>query len=284
MTMQPRHPYARSTSRRDGGYVFLLILMLITIAAITSGASLERASMQTHLTQMQIEGYERYHELQGVKTIAQIFLFRQESQNLQELANTGRPVQTLRFDDGLIIKMYVQDGQGTILRNTADLTEDNSLRFIRATLSRIPEDRLDLTRTAGPWKVSLRAAPDGVLMAMAGGDHDLYEGLREARDEEVPDSGQLIRILDRHGVETPAAQAVARNIIFQTSLWRIDLEVVRPNQTNYYTTTVLRLNNFPRILEWDALSHPSQVVGFGSLGGRAPPSNVVPPAPNNRRR
>ena len=91
MTHQQIQPAARSTSPREGGYVFLLVLMLITIAAITSGASLERATMQSHLTQMQIEGYERYHELQGVKSIAQIFLFRQESQNLQELANTGRP-------------------------------------------------------------------------------------------------------------------------------------------------------------------------------------------------
>lgn len=284
MTNQPSHPAVRSASRRDGGYVFLLVLMLITIAAITSGASLERASMQTHLAQMQIEGYERYHELQGAKTIAQIYLFRQESQNLQELANTGRPVQTLRFDDGLIINMYVQDGQGTILRNTSDLTHDEALRFIRATLARIPADRLDLTRAVGPWKVSLRAAPDDVLLAMAGGDRDLYNGLREARDEQVPDSGQLIRILDRKGVETPAAQAVARNFVFQSSLWRIDLEVVRPNQTNYYTATVLRRNNLPKILEWDALSHPSQVTGFGPLGGRAGPANVARPAPNNRRR
>lgn len=270
--------------RQRRGFVFVMVLALIGVATITLASAIRRATLQGQLAQMQIEGYERHHEMQGVKALVQMYLFRQDAQDLRDLASSGTPVQTIRFDNAKTIRLYVQDGQGTVLRNLMEVDDAEGQRFLEATLSRLPPGRLDLTRLSGPWKVSLAAAPDEVLVAIAGDDPSLASALIAARDEEVGNTGEMLQMLDSHGVETVTAQAVSRNLDFEPFVWRIDVEVIDRRGDRYYSTMASRRGNLPRILEWHTLNRSDEVLGFGPLAGHPERANVVRRPPNNRIR
>jgi len=277
-----KQPGARRHQRR--GFVFVMIMVMIAVAVITLGSSIDRATMQSNLTQMQLDGYQEHHEMQGIKAIVQVFLFRQEAQNLPEISNTGQPVRDIIFEDGRRVRLYVQDGQGTLLRNLVEVDTPEGQRFVSATLSRIPEDHTEFTRLSGPWKVSIRSAPDSVLEAMSGGDLDIFSGLRQARDDAVENVGELLRALDRAGVDPTVAQALSRNITFAPVVWRVDVEVTDAGSTRYYSTMVTRRGNVPRLMEWRNLHSPLEVLGFGQLGGTAGRRNVAVSSAKSRRR
>lgn len=260
-----------------GGYVFLIVLVFLVVASIITAAALRRAGMQAVLAEDQFNSYLRHHELQGVRAIADVWLLRNDAAELEKHANTGEPVTKQLVEDTLY-RIYVQDGQGTVLNNLIGISGSVPQTWLVEMLSRLPPDRPDLTRAVGPWQLSLRAAPDEVLEAMAGGDPALAIALRQARDDEVSDASALIDVLQEGGADVLAAQAIARNVTFKPSLWRIDIEVERiPDPIRRYVLLVEKARNLPRTLEWRALDRGEAVVGFGPLGGK-PESALRGPA------
>lgn len=258
----------RRRGRRPDGFVFLVILSFLAIAVIITVAALRRASMQGLLVEDQFTSYVRYHELQGVRAIADVWLLRNDASELQKLANTGEPVLRQLVDE-TVYRVYVQDGQGTVLDNLVGVTGSVPQAWLVEMLNRLPPDRPDLTRAVGPWQVSIRSAPDEVLEAMAGHDPGLADALKRARDENISDAATLISELQKNGADPLAAQAIARNVSFQPTLWRIDVEVDQPPEPiRRYVMLVQKNRNIPKTLEWRALERGEEVMGFGLLGGK----------------
>lgn len=255
------------------GYVFLIVLMFLVISAIITGAALRRAGMQAQIAEDQFQSYQRYHELQGVRAISDVWLLRNDAADLEKHANTGEPVTKQLVEDTLY-RIYVQDGQGTVLNNLTGISGSVPQTWLIEMLSRLPADRPDLTRAVGPWQLSIRTAPDEVLDAMAGGDPALAIALRQARDEEVTDASELMTILQEAGADSLAAQAIARNVTFKPSLWRIDIEVEAPSgPIRRYVLLIEKARNLPRTLEWRVIDRDEAVQGFGALGGK--PENAL---------
>ncbi len=245
------------------GFVFLVVLMLLAISGIVIAAALRRSAMQALVVEDQLDSYIRYHELQGVRSIADVWLLRNDTETLKRNANTGLPVVTQLIDE-TVYRIYVQDGQGTVLTNLLGQTGSVPQTWLVEMLSRIPQDRPDLTRSVGPWQVSLRSAPDEVIEAMAAGDPAVALALRSARDEEIANVSDLISELDKQQVNGLTAQAIARNLTFDPSLWRIDVEAERPpNPIRRYVLLVERARNVPRTLEWRVLERNESMRGFG---------------------
>jgi len=268
---------AHARGARRGGFAFLLVLALIGIAALMIGAAVNRSTMEANLAQMQIDGYKRHHEARGMVTHVQMYASRSESNEIRELLNTGEPVRTITdAETRSTIRIYAQDGQGGILRNLPAVESETGRRFLEAALQRIPGDRLDLVRTNGPWQVSFLAAPQEVLWAISGGNDDLFEELVAAQEDGVSDSGELIRFLDRRGIETAVASAVTSNFVFVPQVWRFDVEVQTERETRHYSVWIKSRTTPPVVLEWRSLADPSQVVGFGRLGGLPEGSNLAP--------
>ncbi len=249
-------------------YVFLIVLVFLVISTILTAAALRRAGMQAVVAEDQLHSYMRHHELQGVRAIADVWLMRNDASSLEELANSGEPV-TRQLVEDVVYRIYVQDGQGTVLNNLLGITGSVPQTWLVQMLSRLPPDRPDLTRAVGPWQLSIRSAPDEVLEAMAGGDPALAIALRQARDEDVKDAADLIARLQNAGADVLASQAIARNVTFKPTLWRIDIEVERPpDPIRRYVLLVQKARNIPRTLEWRAIAHGEAVMGFGPLGGK----------------
>lgn len=271
-------PLAHNTTRRrrrgDGrpqrnsGFIFVIVLIFLVTSTIITAAALRRAGMQALIAEDQFNSYLRHHELQGVRSIADVWLLRNDAGDLEKNANTGEPV-TRQLVEDTIYRIYVQDGQGTVLNNLVGISGSVPQTWLVEMLSRLPPDRPDLTRAVGPWQLSIRSAPDEVLEAMSGGDPALAIALRKARDEGVTDANALINMLQEAGADVLAAQAIARNISYKPSLWRIDIEVERPPEpVRRYVLLVEKARNLPRTLEWRAIDRGEAVLGFGPLGGK----------------
>lgn len=263
-------PIARSAARPrcEAGYVFLIVLVFLVISTIITAAALRRAGMQALIAEDQFQSYLRHHELQGVRAIADVWLLRNDAADLEKNANTGEPVTKQLVEDTLY-RIYIQDGQGTVLNNLVGISGSVPQTWLVEMLSRLPQDRPDLTRAVGPWQLSLRSAPDEVLEAMAGGDPALAIALRNARDDGVNDPAKLIEALQEAGADVLAAQAIARNVTFKPTLWRIDIEVERtPDPIRRYVLLVEKARNLPRTLEWRVIDRGEAVLGFGALGGK----------------
>lgn len=257
-----------SRKRHPRGYVFLIVLIFLVISSIITAAALRRAGMQAMIAEDQFQSYLRHHELQGVRAIADVWLLRNDAADLEKNANTGEPVTKQLVEDTLY-RIYIQDGQGTVLNNLVGITGSVPQTWLIEMLSRLPPDRPDLTRAVGPWQLSLRTAPDEVLEAMSGGDPALAIALRNARDEGVNDAAKLIEALQEAGADVLAAQAIARNVTFKPTLWRIDIEVEGPTgPVRRYVLLVEKARNLPRTLEWRVIDRGEAVLGFGPLGGK----------------
>ncbi len=260
----------------ERGFAFLLVLALVGIATLMIGAAVNRATVEANFAQMQIDGYERHHEVRGVVSQVQVFVSRAESSEMYEQLNTGEPVQVTSFaDTRTVVRMYAQDGQGGILRNIDSISDDTGRRFLEAALMRIPGNRMDLVRMNGPWQVSFRSAPEEVLWAMCAGDRNLFDNLKAAQRRDITDQGDLIRFLDGRGIEVPVATAVTANFVFVPQVWRFDVEVERDGRISAYCVWVKSRTAPPEVLEWRTLHDTSQVVGFGALGGFPVGSNLA---------
>lgn len=264
-----RHPSGRR------GFALLTVLMLVVIASIVIGAALQRASLQNLIVEQQIDGYQRHHELQGVRAMVDAWLAKGESiSKLTEFANTGETVDRIALESGVTYRVYAQDGQGTLLTNLSGIVGDVPRRWIISTLSRMPPDRPDLTRDAGPWRISLPAAPDEVLQAMSGDDPTIFSALKVARDEQVATVSEFLSTVQSRGVEDLTATTLSRYIVYSPDLWRFDIEAIHPDRTERYVVFAYVKGNNRKILAWRELRHEGEVRGFGPGAGRWPHESV----------
>lgn len=248
----PPAPSRVSRAAGPRGFAFLLLLSMLVVAAIVVATGLRRASAHALLVEKQLEGYRRHHEMLGIRDYIRTWIGRpkNDAAQLTQFAAAGEPVHRLVLDHTVVVLISVQDGQGTVLRNLADVSNAEMRRWLVELLGRLPRDRPDLTRRSGPPHISLRHAPDEVLDALAAYDPRTSEALREARDRGVANPTELQMLLTRAGVETMLAQAVMKYITFEPSLWRLNVEVVYPDRVNRYTLLAEKRANISSLHEW----------------------------------
>lgn len=236
------------------GFVFLTVMLMLAIAAIILGVALQRSNMHATITQRQIDGYIEHHELLGIRDYAKNWLDRQNDPGkLAAYAESGDVAHRFALDEGTVLRIYVTDGQGTVLRGLAAVPNRETRRWLAGVLARIPQDRSDLTRRSGPPQVSIRSAPDEVLLAIAGGNQELFAALVSARSKEVKNPVELLQALDRAGVDANVAQTLGRHLVVEPSLWRLNVEAVHPEGIRRYTLLAEKRQNVTQMHEWRAV-------------------------------
>jgi len=148
----------------------------------------------------------------------------------------------------VVILISVQDGQGTVLRSLDAVQDPDTQRWLVEVLSRLPQGRPDLTRRSGNWRISLNAAPDEVLEALAAFDGRTLEALREARTAKDPTEFQMI--MERRRVEPLVQQVLMNGLVFEPTLWRMNIEVVHPDRISRYTLLAEKKLNSTKLHEW----------------------------------
>lgn len=261
----PSTPLSRASRP---GFVFVLVLMLLVLAGIVVGASLQRSTASMLMAERQLEGYRKHHEMLGIRDYASSWLRKPEYKPdlLGALAESGEVAHRFVIENpgnNIVILISVRDGQGTVLRSLASITNPDLRRWVVEVLSRLPPNRPDLTRRSGPALVSLHAASDEVLDAIAGFDTKLSAGLRDARDKGAENATELQASLQRHNVDDLAANAVTKYLSFEPSLWRLNVEVVYPDHINRYTLLAEKENNLTKLHEWRPVGDSEAESLFG---------------------
>jgi len=255
---------ARPASGRRG-FVFVLVLMLMAVSTIVIAGALRRAAVLDLIVERQLESYRLHHEMLGVRDWVHQWFKRPETtaEKLAEMARSGEVADRLVLEgENLVFLISVIDGQGTVLRDLSLVKDAAARDFLAQTLSRLPADRPDLTRRAGPPTISLTSASDEVLEAMAGDNNDLFNGLADARDKSAKNTTELMQALDRAGVDNQTAQEIAPRIAFQTTLWRLNVEAVHAETIRRYTLLSEKAGNISLVHEWRSVSNSEAAQVF----------------------
>lgn len=256
------------------GFVFMAVLLLIVVATLVLAAAMQRSSVYAAITERQLDGYRAHHELLGIRDYCENWIRKQDTSRasgkgptLADFARSRDVAHRFALDDGLVILISVQDGQGSVLRTLGGITNNETRRWLAGVLQRLPQDQPDLTRRGGPHQISLPGAPDEVLRAVAGGNESLFDALAGARDEKLKNAADLLAHLDQKGVEPAVAQTLSRHLVLEPTLWRLNVEAVHPDAVRRYTLLLETRNNVSIAHEWRTVSQTEAERLFDSLSG-----------------
>lgn len=216
----------RKTTRRRA-FVFLWVLALMMIATLLIGGGLRQTVARANIVARQIESYERHHEMLSMRDIVWTRLRGMDTEELEQRARQGERAIRERLSNEITIAYTLEDGQGTIrVMNPDDIPDSVTRHWMTTVLEYLPPDTFDrFTRRSGPMTISLRAAPDEVLTAVARGDEDLRDALIRARDSErIENQAELVEALQGYGVDANEAMQTARRFDFDPELWKVRIE------------------------------------------------------------
>jgi hypothetical protein len=249
-----RHPPACIDRRR--GFTMLLVIGLMAMAATVIAFNLRRITFRAGVVQRQVEQYELHHEIQGVRDIVLLWLSNPAVRSdLTEHAGSEDPAHTVTMADGLSVRVYVRDGQGTLLANLTNATDLSQRELMITALSRLPENRPDLIRRSGPMEMSFYAMPHEVIEAISS-DPQVAEALKILQtDPEITRANISARVSDLGG-SMEAFQRIRQAITFTPELWGLDVVAFDPgadeaeDQYRLYTVLAQVRGPLPVIFEW----------------------------------
>jgi hypothetical protein len=157
-------------SRR--GFVMPLVLLLSVVVSLMLAMAVERNVAKALNVRRQVRAYREHHAAKGLQEAISAWLNTQNSRGVTEVLGTGGHVFDLNMPDRTVVKVYLSDGQGTILDPTAAASGDHEdalaiyqrLRLLCQDLKRPWEG---MVRPLGPFQVSVNSADPLVLQAIA---------------------------------------------------------------------------------------------------------------------
>ena len=231
----PSPTAVRRGGHRRRGFTLMLALVAFALSSAVMAWSLSRLNIRAVAAQTQVDTYRRHHDALSYRDIAKLWLQKINEPRLRsvaDLAHTPGPHFVVELPTGVLLELYLRDAQGRLMTNLASINNPSQATRIVRALGRIPDDRGDLVRTFGPYQVSLRAADDTLLEAIADGDGAVADALRAARDaaldEESDDDGNILAALSAAGVDTAAATAAAGMLTDRASLFAVDIRAIPP--------------------------------------------------------
>lgn len=153
------------------GFVMPLVLLLSVMVAVMLGLAIERNSTKGLNTSRQVRAYREHHAAKGMQEAISAWLTYQNARAINEVLGEGGHVFDLDMPDRSIIKVYLRDGQGTILSPTAAAATDSAnASAIQRRLRILCQDQRipweDFERPLGPFEVSVNGADPIVLQAV----------------------------------------------------------------------------------------------------------------------
>jgi len=148
-----------------------LVLLLSVMVALVLAMAVERNVAKGLNAGRQSRAYREYHAAKGMQEAISAWLTYQNSRAITEVLGEGGHVFDMDLPDRSVIKVYLKDGQGTILDPGAATANDSVNAFsIQRRLRllcqdrRVPWDRYE--RPLGPFQVSVNSADPLVLQAV----------------------------------------------------------------------------------------------------------------------
>ena len=256
----------RAAPAHRRGFTFVLVLIVTILATAMISWQLRRMNLRAVATQMQVDAYEEHHQLLGVRDVVWNWARRRSANrsldSMAQVAATPGPHYVTEMPGQFTIKVWVRDGQGTILANLNGAENERRRELMIELLRRVPIDRPDLTRRGGPMSMSVTALPDLVIDALCGGDEQLASTLRYLRDDTSRERRDLRAELVQQGYEPNDIADIYGLLTFEPVLWRLDVLAVRarPDGTlpvpSRYALLVELGGGEPKLHEWRPVPGP----------------------------
>ncbi|MCA9292973.1 MAG: hypothetical protein KDA20_04080 [Phycisphaerales bacterium] len=254
------------TSRR--GFTFVLVLVVTIIATAMISWQLRRMHLRAVAVQMQVDSYAEHHQLLGVRDVVWNWARRRSrtDKTMADLVREPGPHYEAQLPGEFLIRVWVHDGQGTILANLKGADTDRRRDLMMELLRRVPLDRPDLTRRGGPMEMSITAMPDVVIDAICGGDQQLASAMRYIRDDTSKEGKRDMRTeFIAQGFDPNDIADIFALLTFTPVLWQLEVEAVRatadgtPGTPERYALLV-EIGTDTKLHEW----RPAQDPPLGS--------------------
>lgn len=215
-------------SRR--GFALPLVVLLTVIAGILLAALLERFGTQQTFAQRQLEQYRDHHIARGLQEAMQAWVNSVDTQTQSLKASLGERGKAFDLElDGQRVTVYLQDGQGTALAEFAGLSPDEmgtAAEVLDQLRQQDSREARQLIRREGPLAVSVRAADERVLTAVARACSSsaraprVVAELMRVRDEEEFTIATMAEAFTRAGVEGEERVKLMQMLVTEPTLYR----------------------------------------------------------------
>ncbi len=226
--MKQRVKTGRPASRR--GFALPLVVLLTVIAGILLAALLERLGTQQTFAQRQLEQYRDHHIARGLQEAMQAWVNSVDTQTQSLKASLGERGKAFDLElDGQRVTVYLQDGQGTALAEFAGLSPEEmgtAAEVLDQLRQQDSREARQLIRREGPLAVSVRAADERVLTAVARACSSsaraprVVAELMRVRDDEDFTIATMAEAFTRAGVEGEERVKLMQMLVTEPTLYR----------------------------------------------------------------
>jgi len=250
----------RSGTNTHRGFTMLLVIGVMAIATTVIAFNFRRLAFRAGSVQRQIEQYQLHHEIQGVRDIVTLWLSNPAVRTeLTKHAGSEEPAHMVTMANGVSVRVFVRDGQGTLLANLANTTDLTQREQMITALSKLPDDRPELIRRSGPMEMSFYAMPHEVIEAIAP-DENLAVVLKALQADPEVTRANLSAKINEFGGSMSAFQQIRPIITFTPEVWALDVVAFDPNAPEaedlyrLYTVLAQVKGPLPVIYEWRPVS------------------------------
>ncbi len=224
--------------RSSRGFVLPVVILLVVMVGAVSAIMLERHVARAKTVQRQILAYQEHHGVRSIQTVIEAWRKTPTAQprDIAQMLEDDGLALTIDPGDGTSIGVYLFPGQGTMLRRTAGLADNERAAAERALLllreSVEDDETFDrLVRRAGPLAVDVnQASPvviSAIVRAVLGDSADAYESrLLDARlSGETIGLQTLSNIATEAEIDEDQRTLISRFFTVTPDVWRFRIDV-----------------------------------------------------------
>ncbi len=243
------------------GFALPLVVLLALVSSLVVVVMLDRSNTQARMVKRQLDNYRDDHFAKGMQEAIDSWMKSVATKPMADLLEEDGHAMDLELADGVLLKLYVFDAQGSVLTEFGMLQGDSitDAQGVAMAYSGISVDELKkasksiaeneekirtagrytpvtLTRRYGSPAVSVNSSPDPVLAAVAnfagGGDlvAQLLEAVNTARAEKPLGATELADIIAKIQTEPEIRAILQRLLTAQPTFWQIEARLYRTDQ------------------------------------------------------
>lgn len=222
------------------GYALIVVLLLVITSSVLTATMLNRLGTQSLAYGRTIDQYQHHHGKTSLEEVVTAWLRSVGNLSIADMLVDDGHVLTLTLADRSTARVYLADGQGTVLSRFVGLSAEDRLdapRIYQALENLVgPENAHGFSREIGPMAVSVRgatreaiAAALGVIVNPSFDPLAVADAiLAEAADGSISSSA-ISRIARERGVPQEQLGLVGRVLSATTNVWRLRVELYTPS-------------------------------------------------------
>lgn len=240
------------------GFALPLVVLLALVASLMVAVMLDRSTTQAYMVKRQLDNYRDDHFAKGMQEAIDSWMKSVATKPMLEMLEHDGHAMDLELADGVILKLYVFDAQGSVLTDFAMLQGDSitdaqgvamaysgiSVEELQKASKALAETEqkvrtagrytpVSLTRRYGSPAVSANSAPDPVLAAVAnfasGPElvQQLIDAVNVARADKPLAANDLADLIAKLQTEPEIRAILQRLLTAQPTFWQLEARLFR---------------------------------------------------------